>query len=45
MDIPQLHLDGVQFPGKAGEYQRRRMTVALTRELGDALRDKRSSAG
>jgi hypothetical protein len=35
MDIPQLHLDGVKFPGKAGEYQRSGMTVALIRELGD----------
>lgn len=35
MDLPTLDLRGIEFPGQAGEFQKRQETAALVRELGD----------
>lgn len=35
MDLTQLNLESVEFPGRAGQYQREGRVTALIRELGD----------
>jgi hypothetical protein len=35
MDFARLKLNHVEFPGRAGEYQRQGRTTALVRELGE----------